>query len=174
MPLHLDDNDIAIIKSLLKDGRKSFRQISRETGITTPTVKARFERLVNIGFIKAVLPVFDFGKVNNTQEDVIQIQNINKDNNSRKVKEDFHKNIHNNIFEKEKYKIEEKITNGLAINLVCDYCNGPVLGKPKVLKFADIERFFCCYSCKTGYSEKYKGRIESIKRRYEGKSEIEI
>jgi Lrp/AsnC family leucine-responsive transcriptional regulator len=31
---------------------KSFRQISRETGITTPTVKARFERLVNIGFIK--------------------------------------------------------------------------------------------------------------------------
>ena len=63
MPLHLDDNDIAIIKSLLKDGRKSFRQISRETGITTPTVKARFERLVNIGFIKAVLPVFDFGKM---------------------------------------------------------------------------------------------------------------
>ena len=67
MPVLLDNNDIAIIKSLLKDGRKSFRQISRETGITTPTVKARFERLVNIGFIKGVLPVFDFGKVNNTQ-----------------------------------------------------------------------------------------------------------
>ena len=32
-----------------------FEQISRETGITTPTVKARFERLVNIGFIKGVL-----------------------------------------------------------------------------------------------------------------------
>ena len=77
MPLQLDNNDIAIIKSLLKDGRKSFRQISRETGITTPTVKARFERLVNIGFIKGVLPVFDFGKVNNT-DDVIQLQNINK------------------------------------------------------------------------------------------------
>ena len=60
MPLHLDNNDIAIIKSLLKDGRKSFRQISRETGITTPTVKARFERLVNIGFIEGVLPVFDW------------------------------------------------------------------------------------------------------------------
>jgi DNA-binding Lrp family transcriptional regulator len=52
VPLHLDNNDIAIIKSLLKDGRKSFRQISREIGTTTPTVKARFERLVNIGFIK--------------------------------------------------------------------------------------------------------------------------
>ena len=172
MPFHLDNNDIAIIKSLLKDGRKSFRQISRETGITTPTVKARFERLVNIGFINGVLPVFDFSKVNNTK-DIIQIQNINKDK-ARKEKEDFHKNAHNNIFEEELDKIEKKITKGLAINLVCDYCHGPVLGKPKVLKFADLERFFCCNSCKTDYSQKYKGRIESIKRRYEGKSEIEI
>ena len=139
MPLHLDNNDIVIIKSLLKDGRKSFRQISRETGITTPTVKTRFERLVNIGFIKGVLPVFDFGKVNNTK-DIIQIQNINEGK-TKKEKEDFHKNAHNKIFE-EVDKIEEKITNGLAINLECDYCHGPVLGKPKVLKFADLERFF--------------------------------
>lgn len=172
MPLYLDNNDIAIIKSLLKDGRKSFRQISRETGITTPTVKARFERLVNIGFIKGVLPVFDFTKVNNTK-DIIQIQNIN-DGKTKKGKEDFHKNDNNKIFEEEVDKIEEKITNGVAINLECDYCHGPVLGKPKVLKFADLERFFCCNSCKTDYSEKYKGRIESINRRYEGKSEIEF
>jgi Lrp/AsnC family leucine-responsive transcriptional regulator len=173
MPLQLDNNDIAIIKSLLKDGRKSFRQISRETGITTPTVKARFERLVNIGFIKGVLPVFDFGKVNNTK-DIIQIQNINKDNARRKEKEDFDKNGHNNKFEEEINKIEKKITTGLAINLVCDYCHGPIFGQPRVLKFANMERFFCCNSCKTDYSEKYKGRIESLKKRYEGKSEIEI
>ena len=168
MPLQLDNNDIAIIKSLLKDGRKSFRQISRETGITTPTVKARFERLVNIGFIKGVLPVFDFGKVNNTKE-IIQIQNINKDN--AKEKEDFDKNGHINKFEEE---INKKITTGLAINLVCDYCHGPIFGQPRVLKFANMERFFCCNSCKTDYVEKYKGRIESLKKRYEGKSEIEI
>lgn len=171
MPLQLDNNDIAIIKSLLKDGRKSFRQISRETGITTPTVKARFERLVNIGFIKGVLPVFDFGKVINTKE-IIQIQNINKDN--AKEKDDFDKNGHNNNFEEEINKIEKKITIGLAINLVCDYCHGPIFGQPRVLKFANMERFFCCNSCKTDYSEKYKGRIESLKKRYEGKSEIEI
>ena len=171
MPVLLDNNDIAIIKSLLKDGRKSFRQISRETGITTPTVKARFERLVNIGFIKGVLPVFDFEKVKNTQEDIIQIQNINQ-RNTNKVTENFHKNIHNNLFQ-EAFSLEKKIKNGLAINLTCDYCHGSVFDKPKVLKFADLERFFCCHSCKTGYSEKYKGRIASIKRRYEGKSEID-
>ena len=167
MPLPLDNNDIAIIKSLLKDGRKSFRQISRETGITTPTIKARFERLVNIGFIKGVLPVFDFGKVDNTG-DIIEIQNINKDNAQGR------NGNNNNKFEEEIEKIEKKITNGLAINIICDYCQGPIFGQSKVLKFANLERFFCCNSCKTDYNEKYKGRIESIKSRYEGKSEIEI
>ena len=63
MPLSLDEIDVSILRSLLEDGRKSFRQISRETGITTPTVKARYERLINIGFIKGVLPIFDFEKV---------------------------------------------------------------------------------------------------------------
>jgi len=128
--------------------------------------------LVNIGFIEGVLPVFDFDKVNNTK-DIIQIENINKCK-TKKGKENFHKNANNKIFEEEVDRIEKKITNGLPINLECDYCHGPVLGKPRVLKFADLERFFCCNSCKTDYNEKYKGRIESIKRRYEGKSEIEI
>ena len=63
MPFSLTDSDVAILKGLLKDGRKSFRQISRETGISTPTVKARFDRLVNIGFIKSVSPILDFKKV---------------------------------------------------------------------------------------------------------------
>jgi len=31
MPFSLTDSDVAILKGLLKDGRKSFRQISRET-----------------------------------------------------------------------------------------------------------------------------------------------
>ena len=25
---------------------------------------------------------------------------------------------------------------------MCDYCHRPIHGKPKVLKFADLERFF--------------------------------
>src|ERR671938_1646861 len=65
MPLQLDDYDVSILRSLLKDGRKSFREISRETGITTPTVKARFARLVNVGFIKSVSPIFDTSLVEN-------------------------------------------------------------------------------------------------------------
>ena len=40
-----------------------------------------------------------------------------------------------------------------------------VLGYVEILQ---NERFFCCTSCKTEYSGKYNGRIESIKRRHEG------
>lgn len=159
MPLHLDEMDISIIKSLLYDGRKSFRQISRDTGISTPTVKARFERLVNVGFIKGVVPFFDFNKVNNIDEDLIQIQNINEISSKN----------HNILYEKEIDEIKKRITRGIAINLVCDYCQGPILGKPKVLKFANIERFFCCNSCNTFYNDKYKGRIGSLKSKYENK-----
>ena len=169
----MDEIDIAIIKSLLTDGRKSFRQISRETKITTPTVKARFERMVNVGFIKGVLPVFDYSLIDHGGENLIQIQNI-KQGINKETEGNILKNSTKDFHKMEIDKIQEKITSGLAINLECDFCEGPIFNKPKVLKFADIERFFCCSSCKSGYGEKYKGRIESIKKRYEGKSELEI
>jgi len=169
----MDEIDIAIIKSLLTDGRKSFRQISRETKITTPTVKARFERMVNVGFIKGVLPVFDYSLIDHGGENLIQIQNI-KQGINKEIEGNILKNSTKDFHKMEIDKIQEKITSGLAINLECDFCEGPIFDKPKVLKFADIERFFCCSSCRSGYGEKYKGRIESIKKRYEGKSELEI
>ncbi len=74
MPLSLDEIDVSILKSLLEDGRKSFRQVSRDTGITTLTVKARYERLVNVGFIKGVIPVLDFKKVESKEKNLIQLQ----------------------------------------------------------------------------------------------------
>ena len=172
MPFHLDDIDIKIIKLLVKDGRKSFRQISRETKITTPTVKARFDRLINIGFIKGVIPIFDFNQIDKGEEDnLIQIQGI-KNNMTTKKEGEEENNVNEDIFKTEIDKIKTSINRGLAIKMVCDFCEGPIAGKPKVLKFADIERFFCCNSCKSGYSEKYRGRIESIKRKYEGKEEF--
>ena len=173
MPLSLDETDISILNSILQDGRKSFRQISRDTGITTPTVKARYERLVNVGFIKGVLPVFDFEKIESDvkgEKNLIQLDDLKENAKKRK---NIHKSTQNSNLKKEIDDIQKRITSGLAINIVCDFCEGPVFDKPKVLKFADIERFFCCISCKSGYSQKYHGRIESIKRKYEGKSELD-
>ena len=58
-----DNTDVAILKSLMEDGRKSFRAISREIKVSTPTIKSRYKRLVNIGLTKSVKPEIDLSKV---------------------------------------------------------------------------------------------------------------
>lgn len=153
MPFKLDDYDISILKVLLKDGRKSFRQISRETGITTPTVKARFQRLVNIGLIKSISPIIDFGKVdyaNNPELHSISIEQRAKSEKRAKGKKSRIPNIEKNIM----------------IKLKCDFCGGPIAGQMHVLKFGNYERFFCCTACRSDYKEKYRERIEAIKKRH--------
>jgi DNA-binding Lrp family transcriptional regulator len=49
---------------------KSFREVSRETGITSLTVKARFTRLIKVGFIKSVSPTLDFNIIE--KEDILK------------------------------------------------------------------------------------------------------
>ena len=156
MPFQLDDYDVSIIKSLMKDGRKSFREMPRETGITTPTVKARFQRLVNVGFIKSVSPIFDFGIV---EDRVLKDGSRNKDN----------KKQHNLQFQQHLGNAKFLIKKGMKVKLDCEFCEGPIAGYPHVFKFANYERFFCRTGCMSGYKEKYAGRIESIKRKFKGK-----
>jgi DNA-binding Lrp family transcriptional regulator len=167
MPLQLDDYDVFILKSLLKDGRKSFREISRETGITTPTVKARFTRLVNVGFIKSVSPILDFDIIEN--ESILNPapeEKQNNDNKDSRVKENQNKK-HDKQGLYQQQQARFKIKKGLKIKLDCEFCNGPISAHPHVFRFANYERFFCCSGCMSGYKQKYAGRIESIKRRFE-------
>lgn len=132
--MHLDDTDVAILKSLMQDGRKSFRAISREINVSTPTVKARYERLVNMGLIKAVKPEIDVSKIAGPGKGMFKDLGVGK-----------------------KVKLE-----GLKVKIKCEFCSGPIHGAPKVLRFANLERFFCCTSCRNGYREKYAGRIQSL------------
>lgn len=140
MPVELDDSDVAILKSLMEDGRKSFRAVSREIGVSTPTVKARYERLVNIGLVKAVRPEIDLSKVDRKKKEFDALSMLK----GRKK----HAHVH---------------VEGIRVRLKCDFCGGPVHGKPKVLKFASFERFFCCVQCRASYKEKHGGRIEALK-----------
>ena len=137
MPHELDDIDIGIVTSLQQDGRKSFRQISRELNISTPTIQARYQRLVNIGLIKSVSPIIDSTNIIDEQKEQIQTCDCN-----------------------ESYDVDLK--SGMSVKIKCDLCDGIVGDKPHVLKFANFERFFCCNTCKTQYKEKNKGRIQSI------------
>lgn len=137
MPHYLDEVDTAILNSLMEDGRKSFRQIGREIKITTPTVQARYRRLVNLGFIKSITPILDLKKLD------------------KKIKEKIKQSD-------QKVTSKVKLDTNQNIKVICDYCKGPVNGKPTVLKFAQYERFFCCSSCKMLYKEKFGGRIRSL------------
>jgi hypothetical protein len=148
LPVQLDDADVAILKSLMADGRKSFRAISREIGISTPTVKARYERLVNMGLVKAVRPEIDLSKVD------------------RKSKEEFGGALDGLKKQKKHFHLH---VDGIKVKLKCDFCGGPVHGKPKVLKFANFERFFCCTQCRASYKDKHGGRIEMLKEQYRSK-----
>ena len=169
MPLQLDNYDVSILRSLLKDGRKTFREISRETGITTPTVKARFIRLVNVGFIKSVSPVFDSSLIED--ENIIKPELDKQQNDSIEYdkviqnQDEVNSNDDKLLNHQESGKL--KIKKGLKIKLNCDFCKGPVSGNLHVYRFANYERFFCCTGCMSGYKKKYAGRIESIKRRFE-------
>ena len=147
MPVELDDTDIAILKSLMEDGRKSFRAISREIKVSTPTVKSRYKRLVNIGLIKSVKPEIDLSKVD-----------------SRKKNQFFEEETIKQL-EQQKKHFHVKLEN-MKVKMQCEYCGGPIHAKPKVLEFANFQRFFCCIGCKNNYKEKYEGRIRSIVEQY--------
>jgi len=148
LPVDLDEIDVAILKSLMEDGRKSFRAISREIKISTPTVKSRYERLVNIGLIKSVKPEIDLSKVN------------------REKKSQFFGEETIKKLEEQKKHFHLKIDNNMKVKMQCEYCGGPINGKPKVLEFANFQRFFCCMGCKNNYREKHAGRIQSIVEQY--------
>jgi Lrp/AsnC family leucine-responsive transcriptional regulator len=149
LPVDLDDTDIAILKSLMEDGRKSFRAISREIKVSTPTVKSRYERLVNIGLIKSVKPEIDLSKVD-----------------SRKKNQFFGEETIKQL-EQQKKHFHVKVEKNMKVKMQCEYCGGPINGKPKILEFANFQRFFCCIGCKNNYREKHAGRIQSIVEEYQ-------
>ena len=69
MHTELDEIDLAIINSLMKDGRKSFRQIAREIKVSTPTVEFRFCKMKkDLGIIKNIQPIIDTDKLDNSND----------------------------------------------------------------------------------------------------------
>jgi len=57
--MKLDSKDAAILNVLLRDGRKSLRDVAKETSLTTPTVSFRLSRMMKSGLIRKFAPVLD-------------------------------------------------------------------------------------------------------------------
>lgn len=59
----MDEIDLRIIEQLLKDGRKSYREIARELGLSATTVHNRVKRLQAEGVIKGFAPIMDHSRL---------------------------------------------------------------------------------------------------------------
>jgi DNA-binding Lrp family transcriptional regulator len=59
MGLNLDDVDRKILRELQQDGRASFRDISSRISISTPTVSARVQAMMDVGLIKGYSVMLD-------------------------------------------------------------------------------------------------------------------
>jgi DNA-binding Lrp family transcriptional regulator len=159
LAITLSDTDIAVLKSLLDDGRKSFRQISKEIDVTTPTVKARFNRLVDMGVIRSVSPILDLDRLRISKE-----KNINdfKIDNLIKYQEYVTQQLLQTIKD-----IGSSTTKGeISLKVKCDHCKTPIVNRMYTLKFGEHERFFCCDACKDVYKKKYGSRINAISNRH--------
>jgi DNA-binding Lrp family transcriptional regulator len=160
LTITLSDTDIAVLRSLLKDGRKSFRQISKEIDVSTPTVKARFSRLVDMGVIRSVSPILDldklhFSKVKYDDKNDFKIDNLIK----------YQEYVTQQLLQTKK-DIESTSSNKISLNVKCDHCKTSITNRMYTLKFGDHERFFCCDACRDVYKKKYGSRINAINSRY--------
>ena len=62
----------------MQDGRKSFRQISKEIGVSTPTVESHYSKLMGTGVIKSIVPILDMAKIQNEEISAFLLLKIRK------------------------------------------------------------------------------------------------
>jgi Lrp/AsnC family leucine-responsive transcriptional regulator len=158
LAITLTDTDIAVLRSLFDDGRKSFRQISKEIGVTTPTVKARFNRLLDMGVIRSVSPILDLNRLR-----------ISKKKNGKDFEIDslikYQEYVTQQLLQTKK-DIESSSSNEISLNIKCDHCKTSITNRMYTLKFGEYGRFFCCDACRQEYKEKYGSRINALRNRH--------
>jgi len=62
--LELDKTDIAILRCIQEDARRSLREISKRVGVSVPTVSSRLATLEQLGVVKAYRAVLDPERLN--------------------------------------------------------------------------------------------------------------
>ncbi len=72
----MDENDLAIICELLKDPQKSFLQVSKKLGISSFTVKSRYDKMVKAGVIRGTTINLDLSKLGYQGEVLLLITNL--------------------------------------------------------------------------------------------------
>jgi DNA-binding Lrp family transcriptional regulator len=72
----MDGIDLAVVCELLKDSQKSFLQISKKLGISSFTVKSRYDKMVKDGVIMGTMINLDLSKLGYQGEILLLINNM--------------------------------------------------------------------------------------------------
>lgn len=199
----LDETDFRILRILFEDGRRSFREISRLAGVTTPTVQARVRRMMDSGLVRGISPILDSSKFERgidcllylraspsdiehiaeklgkrqevrgiyltTGEDNLVVRVVvdsldDLQSFSEMLGRDFAVKQHSSQMVVRAFKDDQAvlIKPGMGVRLQCETCNGPITGKPFILKVAGRERFFCCQTCLGKFRETYEPKLKGL------------
>ncbi len=63
MSVQLDGTDVQIIEALQQDGRALYKDLAQKVGVSLPTVRARIQKLVELGVIKKFTVIVDPDKI---------------------------------------------------------------------------------------------------------------
>ena len=63
MSIQLDRTDVQIIEMLQEDGRMLYKDIAQKAGVSIPTVRARIQKLMELGVIKKFTVIVDADKI---------------------------------------------------------------------------------------------------------------
>ena len=74
MPQVFDKVDILLLKALMEDGRRSYRQLAKIANVSTPTAQVRIKRMFNSGFIKRIGPIFDLERVQKSVSAILYLK----------------------------------------------------------------------------------------------------
>ena len=74
LALSMDNLDKRILELLSDDGRKSYRKISRELGVSVGTVHNRVDKLTKTGIINKFVPVINHEKLGYTLTAIIGLE----------------------------------------------------------------------------------------------------
>jgi DNA-binding Lrp family transcriptional regulator len=83
----MDEIDCAIVCELLKDSQKSFLQISKKLGISSFTVKSRYDKMVKDRVIRGAMINLDISKLGYQGEVLLLITNMPNQTKEATIKE---------------------------------------------------------------------------------------
>ena len=72
--MKLDRIDVAIVEILQKDGRRMYKDIAQELGVSLPTVRARVKKLIELGVIKKFTVIVNPDKIVGKIRTLLMIQ----------------------------------------------------------------------------------------------------